>query len=204
VVLGVLRNYIFEGGEPGPTRVDGLLVRVLGIVRQSCTALDAQSRTVLHTQRPERQCKHDRVPQQRLEVEQVVLEPADFVVEILIRRVVPDVVVHEQLLEPDRGHLLDGFQAPCAFADQLCRGGAGDQHALHDRLEPQVEFDRRVFGDTQDFDAKFCRRRHGAHHVPLGPRAAAELAGIEHERRSRVQAGHDVTPVRTLNRTTKA
>ena len=30
--------------------------------------------------------------------------------------------------------------------------------------------------------------------LTLGPRAAAELAGVEHERRSRVQAGQDDTP----------
>ena len=68
-----------------------------------------------------------------------------------------------------------------------------DQHPLHDRLEPQVELDRRPFGDTEDFDAQICRRRHRPRHLTLGPRAAAELASVEHERRSRVQAAQEFT-----------
>ena len=44
--------------------------------RQPRPALGAQPGTVVPAQRLERQCEHHRVPQQRLEVEQVVLEPA--------------------------------------------------------------------------------------------------------------------------------
>ena len=147
---------------------------VLGIIRQPRATLDAQPGTVLNTQRLERKCKHHRVPQQWLEVEQVVLEPADFVVEVLVGRVVPDVVVHEPLLEPDEDLVLDRLQAPCAFAVQLCRSGAGDQHALHDRLQSQVEFDRRAFGDTQAFDATFCQERE-AHAIVKGLRAVSDF-----------------------------
>ena len=88
---------------------------------------------------------------------------------------------------------LDRLQAPHALALEHGCGRARDQHALHDRLEPQVELDRRPLGDTEDFDAQICRSRDRERHLPLGPRAAAELASIEHERRSRVQAGHVIT-----------
>ena len=36
------------------------------------------------------------------------------------------------------------------------------EHPLHDRFEPQVEVDRRAFGDMEDFDAQICGRRHRA------------------------------------------
>ena len=55
-------------------------MRVVRVVREPGTTLGAQSRTVVLAQRLERQCEHHRVPQQWLEVEQVVLEPADLVV----------------------------------------------------------------------------------------------------------------------------
>src|SRR4029078_10503485 len=62
-----------------------------------------------------------------------------------------------------------------------------DQDALHDRLQPQVELDRRAFGDAEDLDAQICWGLNRSRHLALGPRAATELASIEHERRSRVQ-----------------
>jgi hypothetical protein len=101
--------------------------------------------------------------------------------------------VHEQLLERHVDIVVDPLQAPCALA--LERGGrrARDQHPLHDRLEPQVQLDRRAFGDAQDFDAQLCRSRHRLGHLMLGPRAATELAGVEHERRSRVQTAQRIT-----------
>ena len=53
------------------------------VVREPGTTLDAQTRTVVPAQRLERQCKHHRVPQQWLEIDQVSLEPADIVVQIV-------------------------------------------------------------------------------------------------------------------------
>jgi hypothetical protein len=96
-----------------PPRVDRLVVPVVRVVREPCTALGAQSGTVLGAQRLERQCKHHRVPQQRLQVDQVVLELADL--DLLIRIDVP-VVVDEQLLEPHLELVGDRLQAPHALA----------------------------------------------------------------------------------------
>ena len=70
-----------------PSRVDRRLVLVVGIVCQSGTALGAQPGTVVSTQRLERQREHHRVPQQRLQVEQVVLELPGLVVLVVVRRV---------------------------------------------------------------------------------------------------------------------
>ena len=52
---------------------------------------------------------------------------------------------------------------------------------------------REDFADTEDLDAQICRGRDRPRHLTLGPRAAAELAGVEHERRSRVET-HGFTP----------
>ena len=81
-VLGlvVLLGAAVSVGQRRPPRVDRLLVPVVRVVREPRTTLDAQTRTVVPAQRLERQCKHHRVPQQWLEVEQVALEPADLVV----------------------------------------------------------------------------------------------------------------------------
>ena len=111
-------------------------------------------------------------------------EPADL--ELLVRVDVA-VVVHEQLLEPHLDLVGDRLQAPRALALEPGSRRTRDQDALHDRLEPQVELDRRAFGDTEDLDAQICWSRHRPRHLALGPRAATELACIEHERRSRVQ-----------------
>ena len=69
------------------------------------------------------------------------------------------VVVDEQLLEPHLDLVGDRLQAPRALAVERGSRRARDQDALHDRLQPQVELDRRAFGDTEDFDAQICRRR---------------------------------------------
>ena len=42
-----------------------------------------------------------------------------------------------------------------------------------------------------------------ASHLALGPRAAAELAGVEHERRSRVQAAQAITSGPDTNRSAR-
>ena len=86
-----------------------------GIVREPRTALGAQSWTVVLAQRLERQCEHHRVPQQGLQVDQVVLERADL--ELLIRIDVV-VVVDEQLLEPHLDLVGDRLQAPRALTSE--------------------------------------------------------------------------------------
>src|SRR3546814_19745474 len=78
-------------------------------------------------------------------------------------------------------------------------------------------FDRRTLTDTEDLDAKICWCRDCSGELSLGPRAAAELACIEHERRSRVQvrgvhfahslhntSGHGYLPSCPLSQTSSA
>jgi hypothetical protein len=188
-----------QSAQGGPPRVDRRVVPVVGVVREPGPALGAQPGTVVLAQRLERQCEHHRVPQQRLQVDQVVLQRADL--ELLLRIDVL-VVVDEQLLEPHLDLVGDRLQAPCALTLESGSRRTRDQDALHDRLQPQVELDRRAVGDTEDLDAQTCRGLNRPRHLALGPRAATELASIEHERRSRVQlaqwftfgSGHNRSP----------
>ena len=94
---------------------------VVRVVREPRATLGAQARTVVLAQRLERQCEHHRVPQQRLEVEQVVLEPADIVVLVVPPARRAGVVVDEQLLEVDLDGVLDRLQAPRALTLELGR-----------------------------------------------------------------------------------
>ena len=73
-----------------PPRIHRLVVRMVGVVREPGPALGAQSGTVVLAQRLERQCEHHRIPQQGLQVDQVVLQRADL--ELLIRIDAPVVV----------------------------------------------------------------------------------------------------------------
>ena len=129
---------------------------VVRVVQEPGPTFGAQSGTVRLAHGLERQCEHHRVPQQRLQVEQVVLELADLVVLV---GVMVAVVVHVQLLEIDLELVVDQPQAPHALALEPGSRRARDQYPLHDRFQPQVELDLGAFGDTEDFDAQICGSR---------------------------------------------
>ena len=80
-------------------------------VREPDTALGAQPRAVVGTQRRERQLEHERVAQGRLEIEQVSVQkiPVGVVIASL---------VGEQLREPDLGRGGEQVQASRALAYQ--------------------------------------------------------------------------------------
>ena len=118
------------------------------------------------------------------------------VVVVVLHGLVVLVGVDEQLLQRHVDVVLDRLQAPRALTLQVGVRRPGDEHPLHDRLDAQVELDLCTFGDTEELDAEICRRRNGQRDLPLGPRAAAELASVEHERRSRVQVGSHVISIR--------
>jgi hypothetical protein len=102
-------------------------------------------------------------------------------------------LVDEELLEVGHEVLVDLSQAPDALTLETRAGLTGDEHALHDRLEPELELDRRPLGDAENLDAQVCRSRRREGPPAKRPRAAAELAGVEHERRSRVET-HGFSP----------
>ena len=87
--------------------------------------------------------------------------------------------VDVELLQPHVDLVLDRLQAPYALPLERGRGRAREQHALHDRLEPQVELDRRTFGDSEDFDAKLCRRRNGELELHAGTPGGGRARGYQ-------------------------
>ena len=64
---------------------------------------------------------------------------------------------------------------------------AGDEDAFDDRLEPEVQLERRSLRDPEDVDAEIGRCRNRSGERPHRPRPPAELAGVEHERQPWVE-----------------
>ncbi len=165
------------GGRPalGPPRVDRRLVRVVGVVGSAAphtrgTVRDSRPRTRAGTavRAPPRPAAAARGRAGR---------PSSLLTSSSSSEVVVLVVVDEQLLELDLDLVGDRLQAPHALAVELGRGRTGDQHPLHDRLQPQVEVDRRAFGDTEDFDAQICRCRNRPRHLDAGTPGGGRARG---------------------------
>jgi hypothetical protein len=108
------------------------------------------------------------------EVDQVALQPAD----ILVLRVGCGValLVDEELLEVGHDLVADLLRHRAHSPTSAAEAVSGDEHSLHDRLEPELEIDRRPFRDAKHFDAEVCGRRRREGPPTLRPRAAAELA----------------------------
>ncbi len=113
---------------------------VTGVIGEPRPAVGAQARAILPAQWLERQCKHYRIPQLRLEVEQVALQPAGALRLVLVSRVVR-VVVEVQLLERHLDLVVDLVQTPHALTDELGASRRGGQYPLDHRLEPDIELD---------------------------------------------------------------
>jgi hypothetical protein len=82
------------------------------------------------------QIQHDLVAKQRLEVDEVALQPAS---EVIIGF---DARIDEQLLDIDLELPRDLTEAPHAFPADLDRRSAGDEHSLDNRFQPKIELDR--------------------------------------------------------------
>jgi hypothetical protein len=89
------------------------------------TALHAQPRAILPAQGRQRDREHERIVQDRLEIEQVPLERVPFsVVWAVVRG------IGEQFLALDLDRLADRFQAPRALPGDLGPGCGRDQNTL--------------------------------------------------------------------------
>src|SRR3954467_1919335 len=123
----------------------GDVVTVVGTgVSQPYTALRAEAGTVFPAQRGQRKCEHHRVPEYRFEIEETSVETVFLFVDLFAGMARID--VDEEFLEL---HLHVGgkvVQAACALTHegQVCR--ARDEHALHHRLEPEIQFEVGVLG----------------------------------------------------------
>jgi uncharacterized protein len=95
--------------KTGPARVQDLVGVVGREVVEPLAAVDAQPGAVLGADRGEGQGEDDGVPQQRLEVEDVALDPADLV--LLARRLRGAARVGVQLLDVELQRVLEGLEA---------------------------------------------------------------------------------------------
>src|SRR3954454_6089860 len=122
-----------EGGQRRPSRVDLVMVVVGGQVRQGLATTGAEALAVLSADRVQRQPENHGVPDDRLEVEEVADQE---VVLVGLRR-----LVGEQLLDLDVDLGRHGREAAAALRVHQRVGSPGDEYAVHDRLEPQLETD---------------------------------------------------------------
>ena len=109
---------------------------MVGFLVEVGTATLAQPATIVAAQWRERQVQHHRIPDRRLQIDALALDPADL---ITIRSVTG---VVEQLLDVDLRGGGDLSQTARALPCQTNHGSAGDQHPLAHRLEPDIQLDR--------------------------------------------------------------
>src|SRR4051812_35028230 len=167
-------------GQGGPAGV-GLVVRVARLhVVEAGAAAGTQPGAVVVAQGREGDLEDQRVPQRGLEVEQV-LDHARLLVLVVARSDPPLVRVGEQLLQVHDQLVRDRVEAASALARHLRARRAGDQHALHDGLEAELELDVAADGYARDGGAEVFGSRNRLGDRPHGPRTAAELARVDHE-----------------------
>jgi len=98
-----------------------VVVPMVRIVVEICSADRTDAQTIFGAQRCERQIQHHGVPEDRLEVDEFALVPCRLVVGLVAR-------VVEQLLDVDLHRIGDRPEAACALPDQRDHCGPGDQY----------------------------------------------------------------------------
>ena len=171
-----------------------LVMVVRRVVCQVRPTLGTQARTVFPAYGLERHGRNHGIPEHGLKVEQVAHELEHLVIIVLGRHLTVvslAIGVGEQLLESTPHMAGDRIQAPHAGTGcgGMCR--AGDEHALRDRLQPQLQLDglARQYGNHVDV-TEVVRSRDGPLHLEHGAWTSAELPGVEHQGQARVQAVH--------------
>jgi hypothetical protein len=81
----------------------------------------------------------------------------------------------------DHHRLADRVEAAHALPGHGGCHRAGDQHALHDRLEPEVQLEGRSLGDAEHVDAEVGRCRNRSGERSHRPRSTSQLARVQHE-----------------------
>jgi hypothetical protein len=103
-----------------PSGIETAFMPMVGIVVEIGATFDAQPQAVIPAQGLKRQTEYHRVAEQRLEVDEVALQPASEVIVWL------DPWIDVQLLDIDLQLVGDLTQAPYAFSTDLHRGASAD------------------------------------------------------------------------------
>ena len=148
------------------------------------TTFDAQPGTVFLASRRERQRENQGISQDRLKIEQVPVQ------RVPVLAAIPAVLlITEQFLAPDRDRLGHGIKAPRALTRHGCRGADRGEHALGDRLEPDLQVQVGTFGDVGHAGMEVRRCGHGPDLGTHRARAAGKAPGIKNQRPAWVGAG---------------
>ncbi len=174
-----------QAPQCGPSRVD-LVVLMLRVVVQPCTAHGAEAKTVVLAHRLQGQGEHHGVPQNWPEVDELVLHLRD-----LFRIRSSGVGVGKELLNVEVKIEYQGIETTHTLTACLRPTTSGHQHPLDDRLEPQLQLDRRTFRDTHHVRAESGRRIDRAVHLSHRPWAPRHRLGVENQQVTRVEARHE-------------
>ena len=148
------------------------------------TAFGAQPGAVFLAPRRERERENQGISEDRLEIEQVPVQRVPG-----FNGIPAVLLITEQFLTPDLKRLGHRLQAARALTDG--RGGdrAGHQHALGDRLQPDVEVQFGALRNPGHAGVKIRGSGHGPGFGARRPRAVVKHPGIKNQRPTGVGAG---------------
>jgi len=136
-------------------------------VRQPRPALCAQPGTIFPAQRRERQGEHHGIAKHGLEIEQVAVEEVNVPGRFADGTVVIGAIIAigrrvcEEFLETDLEVQGQRLQAAGTIAGRDRSRRTGDKHALHHRLEPEIQLDAGALGDASKLNTETSRCRDG-------------------------------------------
>jgi hypothetical protein len=145
---------------------------------------DAQPRAVFLAPRRERQRENQGISQDRLKIEQIPVQ------RVPVLTTIPAVLlITEQFLAPDCDRLGHGFEAPRTLTGHRCRRPYRGEHALGDRLEPDLQLQVAAFGNVGHAGMEVCRCGYGPNLGPHRSRAVVKATCIKNQRPARIGAG---------------
>jgi hypothetical protein len=148
------------------------------------TTFGTQPGAVLLAPRRKRQRENQSISEDRLEIEQVPVQ------RVPVLTGVPVVLlITEQFLAPDLDGLCYRFQASCALPRHRRSGCGGDEDALGDGLQLDLEVQFGALRDPGHAGVEIRGSRHGPGFGTHRSRAAFKRPGIEDQRPTGVGAG---------------
>jgi hypothetical protein len=161
------------------------LVVVTRILLKARSAFGAKAFAVLPAHRLERQGGDHCVPQNRLKIDDISLDPVLLFFLFCSERL--SVLVVEEFLHIDFLVVRDGLQAPSAFSLNRSDDGSGYQNPLVHGFEPQVQIKIRTLRYADKRNTEVLRCRNMFVHSPHDPRAAPEILDTNGQgRRTRI------------------
>jgi len=148
------------------------------------TAFGAQPGAVFLASRSERQRENQRISQGRLKIEQVPVQRVPALIGI------PTVLlITEQLLTPDTKGLRHRVQTARALPGYRRGNRGGDEHALADRLQPDLEVQLGALRNPGHTGVEVRGSGHGPGFGACRPGAVVKRPGIKNQRPTGVNAG---------------